>query len=375
MKMNDRIQGAVLFAGLAAGVVLAGCGTPGAPQPPSLNLPDRVTDLDANRSGSQVSLTWTMPKKNTDKLLLKGVVTVRLCRKEGAGACVTAGTELSFAPGADAAFTDTLPAALTAGAPRPLSYFVELRNRNGRSAGLSDAADVLAGEAPAPIARLTAEVRKQGVVLRWAPVTEQVSSAVRLHRKLLTPPAAKPHEGLLAPAPEPVEQNLLVDSCAPEGRASDCRAVDKEIRSGQSYEYRAQRVARVTVDGKTLELAGELSAPVRIEAADIFPPAVPTGLAAVAVGSENGAGNAPQFAIDVSWQPVAEADLAGYIVYRREGEGVWQRVSPAEPLVPPAFRDAQVLAGHTYRYAVSAIGQNGHESARSEEAEESVPNP
>ncbi|MGA3010780.1 MAG: hypothetical protein ABSD72_11030 [Terracidiphilus sp.] len=373
--MNDRIQSAVLMAGLAAGFALTGCGTPGAPQPPSLNLPDRVTDLAAKRSGSQVSLTWTMPKKNTDKLLLKGIVTVRVCRREGAGACVAAGTELSFPPGADAAFTDTLPAALADGTPRPLSYFVELRNRIGRSAGMSNAADVLAGEAPAPVTHLTAEVRKQGMVLRWAPVTEQESSAIRLHRKLLTAPAAKPHEGLLAPAPEPVEQSLLVDNCAPEGRVGECRAVDKEIRSGQSYEYRAQRVARIMVDGKTVELAGELSAPVRVEAADIFPPAAPTGLAAVAIEGENAAGNATQFTIDVSWQPVAEASLAGYIVYRREGDGAWQRISPAAPLVPPAFRDTQVLAGHTYRYAVSAIGQNRHESARSEEAEESVPNP
>jgi hypothetical protein len=379
MKMNDRIQSAAwriaLMAGLVAEVLLTGCGTPGAPQPPSLNLPDRVTDLAASRSGSQVSLTWTMPKKNTDKLLLKGIETVRVCRKEGAGACVAAGTELSFPPGADATFTDTLPAELAAGAPRPLSYFVELRNRNGRSAGLSNVAQVLAGEAPAPVAHLSAELRKQGVVLRWAPVTEQESSAVRLHRKLLTPPAAKPHEGLLAPTPEPVEQSLLVDNCAPEGHTGVCRAVDKEIRFGQSYEYRAQRVTRVTVDGKTLELAGELSAPVRIEAVDIFPPAVPTGLAAVAIEGENSAGNAPQYAIDVSWQPVAEADLAGYAVYRREGDGGWQRISPTEPLVPPAFRDTQVLPGHTYRYAVSAIGQNGHQSARSEEAEESVPSP
>jgi fibronectin type 3 domain-containing protein len=98
-------------------------------------------------------------------------------------------------------------------------------------------------------------------------------------------------------------------------------------------------------------------------------------LAAVAIEGENSAGNAPQYAIDVSWQPVAEADLAGYAVYRREGDGGWQRISPTEPLVPPAFRDTQVLPGHTYRYAVSAIGQNGHQSARSEEAEESVPSP
>jgi hypothetical protein len=352
---------------------MAGCGTLGAPLPPSLNLPDPVADLAAMRAGSQVTLTWTMPKKNTDKLLLKGNIAVRVCRKEGGGSCDSAGPELSFAPGAEGAFTDPLPAALAAGPPRPLSYFVELRNRNGRSAGLSNAAQVLAGEAPAPVTGLAAEMRKAGVAVRWANLGDaaQQFSAIRLRRKLLTPTAAKPQQGPLAPKPEPLEQNLLVDSCGPEERTGFCRALDKDIRFGQSYEYRAQRVARVTVDGKTLELAGELSAPVRVDALDIFPPEVPTGLAAVATVGENGA--AP--AIELSWQPVSDADLAGYAVYRREGDSAWQRISPAEPLIPPAFHDTQVLPGKTYRYAISSFAQNGHESARSVEAEETVPNP
>jgi fibronectin type 3 domain-containing protein len=114
---------------------------------------------------------------------------------------------------------------------------------------------------------------------------------------------------------------------------------------------------------------------VRVEARDIFPPAVPTGLAAVATTSENGAGNTPQYAIDLSWQPVTDTDLAGYVVYRREGDGGWQRISPTGPLVAPAFHDSQVQPGHSYRYAVSAIDQSGNESARSAETEESVPNP
>ena len=114
-----RNQWAALAAALASGLALAGCGMPGAPQPPSLNLPEPVADLAASRAGNQVALTWTMPKTNTDKLLLKGNVTVRVCRKEGAGACETAGAELSLAPGAEGAFTDALPATLTAGAPRP----------------------------------------------------------------------------------------------------------------------------------------------------------------------------------------------------------------------------------------------------------------
>jgi hypothetical protein len=382
MSTIDRIEWAALTAALAAGLIITGCGTPAAPQPPSLKLPEPVADLAAVRAGNQVMLTWTMPKKNTDKLLLKGNVTARVCRKEGAAArktsgdtCGTSGVELFLAPGVEGAFTETLPSELTAGPPRPLNYFVELRNHNGRSAGLSNAAVVPAGEAPPPVIGLSAEVRRQGVVLRWSPATQESSpTVIRLHRKLLTP-SAKPQQGPLEPQPEPVEQDLLVDSCAQQGRMSSCRALDKDIRFGQTYEYRAQRVARITVDGKTQELAGELSTPVRVEALDIFPPEVPTSLAAVATTGENVAGNA----IDQSWQPVTDADLAGYIVYRREAgaesQAVWQRISPTAPLVPPAFHDTQVHPGHTYRYAVSAIDQGGHESARSAEAEETVPNP
>ncbi|MGO9318068.1 MAG: fibronectin type III domain-containing protein [Terracidiphilus sp.] len=384
--MIDRMQCTALPAGLvaaglaaalAAGLMLAGCGTPAAPQPPSLKLPVPVTDLAASRTGNQVTLTWTMPKKSTDKLLLKGSVAAYVCRKEtDSGNCVATGGELSFAPGTVGSFTETLPAELAAGVPRPLSYFVELRNHNGRSAGLSNAAVVLAGEALSPVANLSAEVRKAGVVLRWEPLEAeaQESSAIRLHRKLLNPPPAKPQQGeqgLLAPKPEPVEQNLLVDSYAPEAGNGSCRALDNSIRFGHVYEYRAQRVARVTVEGKTLELASEPSAPVRVEARDIFPPAVPTGLAAVATTGDNGAGNA----IDLSWPPVTDADLAGYAVYRREGDGEWRRISPAGPLVTPAFHDSQIQPGHSYRYAVSSINQGGNESDRSAETEESVPNP
>ena len=339
---------------------LAGCGTPGAPQPPSLNLPDRVVDLNATRAGNQVSLSWTTPKKSTDKLILKDAVTARICRKESATACADAAT-LSLAPGADATWNETLPRALDEGSPRELSYFVELKNRRGRSAGLSNAAVVLAGAPPAPVSGLRIEMRKQGAVLHWT--TDEESAAIRLERKLLTPAPKKPKEGLTAPPPEPIEQDLLIED------VKQGVAVDKTIRFGETYEYRAQRVSRVFLGGKMLELAGELSPPVQIVAADVFPPAIPTGLVAVPTPAENGS----EMAIDLSWEPDAETGVAGYIVYRREGAGAWERISPSEPVVGPAFHDMHVLAGHTYGYAVSAIDQDGHESARSAESQESVP--
>jgi len=367
-----------LAAAMAAAIALTGCGTPGAPLPPSLKLPDPVTNLTASRTGNQLALTWTMPKKNTDKLLIKGNIPVRICRKESLGSCEPVPGDLAFAPAAQGAFTETLPPALAAGPPRPLTYSVELRNSKGRSAGLSNGAVVLAGEAPAPVTGLSAQVRKEGVVLRWtADAAAEPSTVIRLHRKLLTPqsksgsagkPPAQP--GILAPEPEPVEQSLLVDDAAQPGRSPD-RVLDKSIRFGEAYEFRAQRVSRVNVNGQTLELPGPISEPIRVEAIDVFPPATPTGLAAVATAADSAAGPS----IDLSWQPVGEADLAGYAVYRREGDSDWQRISPPQPVVGPAFHDPQVQSGHTYHYAVTAIDQLGHESPRSPEAEETIPNP
>ncbi len=347
---------------------------PGAPQPPSLNLPVPVSDLLAVRTGGQVALTFKLPRRTTDKVELKALITVRVCRSEtSAGPCNAIAT-LQLSPASEGSYSDTLPAALASGSRRPLNYFVELVNRKGRSAGPSNSAVVLAGQAPAVVDGLTAEVRKDGVLFHWSSVpADSTPVALRLVRTLLTPSAKKPDQGPLSAPAEPVIRNLLVAS------AASGRALDSDIHFSESYEYRAQRVARVTVNGNQLELAGPLSAPVHVDAADIFPPSVPQGLAAVATAGENG--NPP--AIDLNWQPVADAGLAGYIVYRRDvtaGENApqeepWQRISPTQPFIGSGFHDATVEAGRTYTYGVSAIGQNGRESARSAETQETVPSP
>jgi hypothetical protein len=357
---------------LVAAPALAGCGMPGAPLPPSLNLPIPVNDLSAVRTGGQVALSWTMPTKTTDKVLLKGNIAVRVCRNETSAAPCSVAATLQLAPGADASFTDTLPTPLASGPPRALTYFVELVNRKLRSAGLSNGAEILAGEAPPAIENLTAEMSKDGVLLRWAPAPAESSPvAIRLVRRLLTPPAKKSDQGPLPQPAEPLEQTLLVEPAD----HSD-RALDTSIRFGETYEYRAQRVARVTVGGSTLELAGPLSLPLRIDAVNVFPPSAPKGLAAVATAGENGSGPA----IDLSWLPGVETNLAGYIVYRRDvgassAAPVWLRISPVQPVVGPGYHDPNVQPGHTYAYSITAIDQDGRESARSAEASDTVPGP
>ncbi len=358
---------------------LAGCGMQGAPLPPSLKLPTTVTDLAAVRTGDQVTLTWTMPKRNTDKLVIKGNTTIQVCRKAESDNCVPVPTALQLLPSAKGTFTESLPALLTSGAPRKLAYFVELKNARGKSAGLSNAATVLAGEAPPPVSALAATLRKDGVVLKWAPAPASAQPdatvLIRLRRTLLTPQpkteTSKTGGGLLPTEREPVEVNLLVER---ESNQRADRTLDASIRFGETYEYRAQRVARILSGDQTLELDGPLSEPVRVQAIDVFPPDVPVGLAAVATASDQQGGPS----IDLSWQPVTNSDLAGYAVYRSAGtssDANWQRISPVQPLVGPGFHDPDVKPGQTYRYAVTAIDRAGHESARSTEAQEAVPNP
>ena len=357
-------------AALAAGLAAAGCGFPGAPQPPSLNLPRPVTDLTAARAGDQVSLHWTMPLRNTDKTLIKGKVNVRVGRRDGAAAACAAAGSLLLPKTAAGEFKETLPAPLASGSPRALTYFVELKNSRGRSAGLSNGATVLAGQAPPEIRGLNAEMAKDGVILRWnaiSPGQEPGPTTVRLQRTLIAAAAAKPASGPLAPPPEPAVQNLAVPADRRRGVA-----LDKSIRFGETYEYRAQRVEAETIDGRTLELPSALSLPVRIHAVVAFPPAVPTGLVAVSTPAHDGV----PVSVDLSWQPDAETDVAGYVVYRREDEQPqWQRISPAQPVPGPAFHDAHVEPGRTYHYAVSAVGAGGLESARSAEARETAPSP
>lgn len=351
-----------ILALLAAGVILSGCGMPGAPKPPSLDLPQPVADLRAERTGATVALDWSMPRRNTDKLLLKAPVAVRICRAAAAG-CDLAGT-VELQPGVPGHFLDTLPAALSSGKPRALEYFVELDNHRGRSAGASNHAAIVAGAAPKPVTQLTAQVRKAGVVLHWQAESGD-ATPVRLRRKLLTPLPKKTTSSPLDAPTEPRERTLLVRDGLEQGRA-----LDATTTFGMAYEYQAQRVTRVQLGDHWLELEGALSVPARVEVKDIFPPDAPEGLAAVAMSDASGAA-----VIDLNWQPGTESDLAGYIVYRREGDGDWRRISPEKPLVGPAFRDAAVLPGHRYLYAVSAVDQGGHEGQRSAEAAESAPEP
>ena len=145
------LPAALVLSGISTSIV-TGCGAPAAPLPPTLNLPQPVRDLAASRSGNTVHLSFSVPQKTTDKLPVRGPMTAKLCRSLDAGPCQPAGTLAIAALEKSASMDDSLPAALTEGPPRLLTYKLSMLNRAEKSFGESGAAYAIAGAAPAPVA-------------------------------------------------------------------------------------------------------------------------------------------------------------------------------------------------------------------------------
>lgn len=357
----------VLVASFAV-LILAGCGMTASPQPPSLQLPKPVQDVSAVRIGNQVHLRWTTPDHTTDKLIIHGVVFMTLCRQDSAGSCEKIAS-VPGQPGKPVEYTDVLPAGLVSGSPRPLEYQVVALNRASRNAGQSNVATVLGGATLPPVQQLMATLTPQGILLRWQKAADLPSGTfVELHRTLLTPPA--PHAELpgLPPQTEPAEQTLKVAAVS---NADPGMALDPNITFDRKYRYIAQRVITESIGSETPRGASRSSSAVIVDTRDIFPPAAPTGLAAVAVPPDMNNGIAE---VDLSWSANTEPDFAGYIVYRRDANAPaadMRQISPSTPqkaVVAPAFRDLNVQPGHSYVYEVVAVDRDGNQSRPSAEA-------
>ncbi len=340
----------------------------GPPQPPSLELPKPPLDLHAVRKGSQVTLTWTIPEKTTDRLIIHSVGATRICRTTEAmlTECGTPVGQASAQPHASAgasskqkttaSYVDTLPEQMqTENASAFATYAIEVLNVEGHGAGLSNEARVpLIRTPPAPI-DFTARVAGQGIVLNWsnslksAPAAASERFIYRVYRR-----------------PEDNRQQTLVGELPPRNDRS-LTLTDSAFEWEKTYEYRVETVTIVVgEDKKELHIEGDDSPEVKVFAHDVFPPAIPSGVQAVFSGPGQ------QTFIDLIWAPVTDVDLDGYNVYRHEAGSTPVKLNAA-PLKTPAYRDAAVVSGKNYFYSVSAIDVRGNESAHSEETSESVP--
>jgi hypothetical protein len=347
-----------------ATLVAIGCGSPGVPLPPSLEVARPVSDLRATRKGNRVTLTWSPPTQTTEQRNLKRAQTVEICR--GFAAMKQCGVPVAKIPFPKPAvkqtqraqqetYTDELPAnpSEASQAIANIYYGVSIVNSYRRSAGLSNQAQVPAAPTLGPPENLQAQLTRDGVKLSWntipnPPNIPNLRFAYRIYRR------------------EVGTQSNAVAGEVPVENESAPSFLDQGFEWEKTYDYRVTVVTKIEqANGGEQQVEGDDTPAFPIVAHDVFPPATPTGLQAVFSGPGQ------KLFIDLVWAPDNEADLAGYNVYRREA-GAPVKINK-DVVSSPSYRDAEVSAGHTYTYSVSSIDVRGNESSRSDEASESVP--
>jgi hypothetical protein len=315
---------------------MSGCGYVGEPLPPALRIPGKVTDLRAAQQEDRIVINFTVPELTAEGLPLK-LGKVDLLAGPFAKAPFNAETWAAGAKTLDTSTVKPGPATVEVASSgwsgQEVFFRVRVIGDRGKDGGWSDFANL----------RVIAPLRKpdgpklestaQGVKLTWAGPREPAGVAFRIRRR----------EG----------QGAVAEVAT----ATGYEWLDTQARYGETYEYSIQSL--VTADGARAESAP--SDPVSILPVDRHPPAVPSGLTALAGPSS----------IELSWDPNGEVDFAGYFVYRAAGGGAFERI--AGPLSAPSFSDKDARPGVKYRYAVSAVDQVGNESDRSATVELTLP--
>jgi hypothetical protein len=349
-------------------LLLASCAQTGPPLPPSLELPKPPTDLRASRKGNHVTLSWSEPTHTTDRQSVRYLGPTLVCRSLepeittcgnfvamlAAPSSVSAAPQKSGLPSpAPETHTDTLPSAMQQQNPSvEVTYAVEVLNRHARGAGLSNRVHVPAVVTLPPPSDLAAKLTGDGVVLAWTSSGELRTPGVQHRYRIYRRDESSGKDAIAGEVPL--------------GESGPAHFTDSTFEWEKTYLYRITAVSIVKRPDSEVQVEGDDSPPVRVIAHDVFPPSVPAGLQA----AYSGEGQKPF--IDLIWAPVTNADLAGYNVYRSDGNSPAVKLN-SELVKSPSYRDSAVASGKTYTYSVSAVDVRGNESQRSEETSESVP--
>lgn len=364
--MKLRLLG--LIGSLVILFALAGCGTPGAPSLPSLNLARPVDDLIASRRGNKVDLEWTMARKNTDRTNVKHNPSMLICRHPGTALMAKCEVVAEVTPPTPKAaqkqkgegppgdvrihYVDTLP--LDYGEQDPagfVTYAVEEINQHGRTAGLSNQVQVPVVPTIAAPVKVEASMSPDGVHVTWSgPQPPSAPPGVSFFYRVMRRPVGSP-------------AYIVLDDVQPAANGS---YLDKTFGWEQKYEYRITTLSEVSASGINAGVEGENSPSVEVYTRDIYPPAQPAGLQAVF----SSVGQKPF--IDLTWAPNMESDLAGYNLFRWTEGGQPQKLN-TQLLQVPSYRDEAIEPGKKYFYQVSAVDLRGNESPKSAVASEAAP--
>jgi len=312
----------------------AGCGYIGAPLPPALNIPQRVTAISASQHGPQLVIGFVITGETTDGLVLRRLKAIDL--RVGP----PAPSMDAWARGARQIPVDE---------PK-----IEGRELKTPIAGLENQDVVVAVRAVGPTGRAGAWSEPLSLHIVPAPAVPVVALMPGPDGVTLSWPRGN------APAETKwrvYRQRKGEEQAAAIGEATEPRWLDPVTDENAELTYQVQ----------TLQPAGkgfaesERSRPVSLIYRDVFPPAAPAGLTAIA-----GVGT-----VELAWEPNHEPDLAGYQVYRAEAGGTPAKLGAVT--VEVTFSDNQIGHGKHYVYAVAAVDKLGNQSKLSATAEAVAP--
>ena len=392
--------------------MLSACGKKGPPLPPLLKIPAAPADFAADRRGASVDLQFTVPSSNTDnsrpaniervdvyaitaparitddQLLKRGrrvaSVDVKAPRDpdqtvqedepaedvdpavgkgldQGAVARVSEElTSQSLAPailgkdgGAAAKRRDgDAPRGPLVGpaadVPSRIYAAVGVSTR-GRKGTLSKRAIVPLVPPPAPPEQPKFSYDEKEVTVTWNAVATRGAAAT--DGDVLP---SKPI-GLQPPSIAYNVYDVSADTATKITKTpvTDTKLSDARITWGERRCYTVRAVE--TLGGLTVE--SDAAPPACETLADTFAPAAPKGLRSIA----------GERSINLIWDPNAESDLAGYLVFRGTGDKLDQ-ITPT-PIPDPTFTDG-VEPGVRYVYAIKAVDKAGNTSTWSERVEE-----
>jgi len=344
-------------------LLIAGCGAPGDPVPPSPPVPVAVRDLTVHQAGDGVQLSFTLPANSISGEKLPAPPAVEILRGTPKSDGLADSKSLrivytipgalvdSYRAGGQVRFTDPISPEETKSHPGgAVTYIVRTRASQKRASADSNAVTLRLFPVPAPITAVEARVTESAVELTW-PMPDRTAAGepmpaitgYRIYRSEIHPSA---------PASPPQD---IPESQAAQLASSQTNSYrDTSIVFDHTYIY----VVRSVIQVEANELESSDSQPVTVTPRDTFPPAAPQGLvAALLPGSAPGT-----VLVDLSWSINLESDLAGYRVYRSEQGGTRGQLLTPDLLPTPAVRDTSVGPGHRYWYTVTAVDRAGNES-------------
>ena len=337
-----------------------GCGKQGPPQPPLRAVPATTQDLAVIQQGPRLLLSFGYPQVTPAGTALEGITAVEiyqvtrdaadgkaspmdprqfsaaaklLQRLEGADlTAATEGQRLSV----------LLPLPETpAGSPQspPPAQDVAVRTfgKEGDQSDFSNVAAVVAKAPPVAPERVNVTARPDGVLVEWSPV-EAATAGYNVYRR--------------------GAQERAYGRPVHTAGAQERSWLDNTARFGESYIY---TVTALSQQEPIVESA--ITSEHEVVYQDRVAPPPPSELVALAEPAR----------VRLVWRASEADDLAGYIVYRREGDtGDFTRVT-AQPLEAAEYVDTAVQSGRSYSYRVTAIDQTGNESAPGGEVRAAVP--